>query len=97
MKKIGFIIICSLFLSITPFYVEVKAMDKATSKAGVVIKKDPHKGKSGTDDKTGTFPTKIPQRLPKTGGSSDFTLVFLGIGLILFIGKKHFKGVRKES
>lgn len=55
MKKIGFIIFCCLFLCATPFYVEAKKADTATSKAGVVMKEKPSKVKTGTDDRTGTY------------------------------------------
>ncbi|MBC2107782.1 LPXTG cell wall anchor domain-containing protein [Listeria innocua] len=96
MKKIGFIIFCCLFLFAAPFYVEAKTADTATSKASVVIKKAPRKAKSGTDDRTGTYPTKFPRKLPKTGESGDLPLVIAGISLILFASKKHFKGVREE-
>lgn len=92
MKKIGFIILCCLFLCAAPFYVEAKKADTVTSKANVVIKKDPHKAKSGTDDRTGTYPTKFPRKLPKTGESGDLPLIVVGISLILFARKNTLRG-----
>ncbi|EBH4248443.1 LPXTG cell wall anchor domain-containing protein [Listeria monocytogenes] len=91
MKKIGFIIFCCLFICATPFYVEAKKADTVTSKAGVVIKEKPSKVKTGTDDRTGTYPTKFPKKLPKTGEAGDLPLVFAGISLVLFASKKTLR------
>ncbi|MCL4981463.1 hypothetical protein M5Y64_10640, partial [Neisseria meningitidis] len=78
MKKMGFILICCLFVCASPFYVKANT-DKATSRAGVIFTHDPRKPKTGTDDRSGTFPTKVPpKRLPKTGDTADFYLVLLG-------------------
>ncbi|EGK9507935.1 LPXTG cell wall anchor domain-containing protein [Listeria monocytogenes] len=96
MKKMGFILICCLFVCASPFYVKANT-DKATSKAGVIFTHDPRKPKTGTDDRSGTFPTKVPpKKLPKTGDTTDFYLVLLGFGFILIAKKGYFKEVRKE-
>lgn len=97
----GFILICCLFVFASPFYVKANTdkanTDKATSKAGVIFTHDPRKPKTGTDDRSGTFPTKVPpKRLPKTGDTADFYLVLLGVGFILIAKKGYFKEVREE-
>ncbi|MCD2224730.1 LPXTG cell wall anchor domain-containing protein [Listeria cossartiae] len=96
MKKMGFILICCLFVCASPFYVKANT-DKATSKAGVIFTHDPRKQNTGTDDRSGTFPTKFPpKKLPKTGDTTDLYFILLGISCILIARNGYFKEVRKE-
>ncbi|MBC1483928.1 LPXTG cell wall anchor domain-containing protein [Listeria sp. FSL L7-1485] len=87
MKKIGFILLCCLFMYTSPAFTEAYT-DTANSQAGITFTKDSRPPRDGTDNQQGTFPSKAPiKKLPKTGESSDFYLVLVGLGL-LFIAKK---------
>ncbi|MBC2237039.1 LPXTG cell wall anchor domain-containing protein [Listeria innocua] len=71
--------------------------DTAISKAGVTFVRDKNRPAQvfGTDDNSGTFPSKGPiKRLPKTGDNSDVYFILLGVSLLLIAKKNVFKGVK---
>ncbi|EPR7324609.1 TPA: LPXTG cell wall anchor domain-containing protein [Listeria innocua] len=96
MKKYMLIVIGCSVLFFSPLEGNAYT-DTAISKAGITFVRDKNRPApiNGTDDRSGTFPSKGPiKRLPKTGDNNDFYFILLGVSLLLIAKKNLFKGVK---
>ncbi|WP_228465795.1 LPXTG cell wall anchor domain-containing protein [Listeria seeligeri] len=97
MKKLILFSLCCLMIFVNPLMTRAYT-DDAVSQAGIIFKQKDGTKKDGTDDRTGTFPSKAPaNRLPKTGDTTDPFLVLLGCTFLLVAKKSYFKEVRKGN